>query len=216
MIEAGRRSDRPDGSEVPEGLATSPSLLGRVLANEPAAWNQLVALYAPLVWHWCRSCKLQQQDQADIFQEVFQAVASHLDQFHKSVQGTFRGWLRTITRNKICDLFRRRQREPAGAGGSDAQRWLNQVADPELFDEDSQAEQAAEQGLIHRALDLIRPEFTERTWQAFWRTAVDEQPAVEVAQELGMSAGAVRVAKCRVLQRLREALGDPVDDTRSQ
>ena len=88
--------------------------------------------------------------------------------------------------------------------------WLNQVPGPALFDEESQAEQVAEQGLIHRALELIRPEFTEHTWQAFWRTVVGEQPAGTVAQDLGMSPGAVRVAKCRVLQRLREALGDPV------
>ena len=54
---------------------------------EPAAWNRLVALYAPLVWNWCRSCGLQEQDQADIFQEVFQAVASHLDQFQALVPG---------------------------------------------------------------------------------------------------------------------------------
>lgn len=209
MSEPRRRIDRSEG---PEGLATSPSLLGRVRANDPAAWNRLVALYAPLVWHWCRSCHLQEQDQADIFQEVFQAVASHLDQFQRSAQGTFRGWLRTITRNKVCDLFRRRQHEPIGAGGSDAQRWLNQQPGPDLFAEDSQAEKAAEQGLIHRALGQIRLEFTERTWQAFWRTAVEEQASGDVAEDLGMSAGAVRVAKCRVLQRLREALGDPVEE----
>jgi len=209
MSEPGQRIDRPEG---PEELATSPSLLGRVLANEPAAWNRLVALYAPLVWHWCHSCGLQEQDQADIFQDVFQAVAGHLNQFHQSAQGTFRGWLRTITRHKIADLFRRRHREPVGVGGSDAQHRLNQLPNPPLFDEDSQAEQAAEQGLIHRALELIRADFTERTWQAFWRTAVEEQAAVDVAQDLGISPGAVRVATCRVLQRLREALGDPVKD----
>jgi RNA polymerase sigma-70 factor (ECF subfamily) len=206
MSEPGRPPDQA------EELATSPSLLGRALAQEPAAWERLVALYAPLVWHWCRSCGLQQQDQADVFQEVFQAVAGHLNQFQRSAQGTFRGWLRTITRNKVYDLYRRRQHEPVGAGGSDTQRWLNQVPGPTLFSEDSQAEQAAEQSLMHRALELIRPEFAERTWQAFWRTAVDEQAAGDVADDLGMSPGAVRVAKCRVLQRLREALGDPIQD----
>ncbi len=125
MNEPDSRLDRPEGSE---GLATSPTLLGRVLANEPQAWDRLVALYAPLVWHWVRTVGLQEQDQADVFQEVFQAVAGHLDQFHKSAQGTFRGWLRTITRNKVTDLFRRRQREPIAAGGSDAQRLAEPVA----------------------------------------------------------------------------------------
>ncbi len=205
MREPEQRGDRQEG---PDELATSPSLLGRALANEPAAWKRLVGLYAPLVWHWCRSCGLQEQDQADVFQDVFQAVSRSLDQFQQSTQGTFRGWLRTITRHKVADLFRRRQHEPPGAGGSDAQRRLNQLPGPDLFGEDSQAEQVAEQSLIHRALDMIRAEFTERTWQAFWRTTVDELAAVDVAQDLEMSAGAVRVAKCRVLQRLREVLGD--------
>ena len=59
---------------------------------------------------------------------------------------------------------------------------------------------------VLRAIDLLRPEFSEQTWQAFWRTAVEGQPAVEAAQELGMSPGAVRVAKCRVLHRLRADL----------
>jgi DNA-directed RNA polymerase specialized sigma24 family protein len=61
--------------------------------------------------------------------------------------------------------------------------------------------------VMRRVLDLLRPEFAEQTWQAFWRTAVEGQPAVEAAADLGMSAGAVRVAKCRVLHRLRAELG---------
>jgi RNA polymerase sigma-70 factor (ECF subfamily) len=198
-------ASRPDD---PRATATSASLLARVRANEPAAWDRLLALYAPLVWHWCRSCGLQPDDQADVLQEVFQAVALHLAQFCKRPAGTFRGWLRTITRNKVCDLFRRRQREPIAAGGSDALRWLNQQPESLLTEEDGEAEQAAERALVHRALDLIRPEFTESTWQAFWRTTIDGQSAADAGAELKMSPGAVRVAKCRVLQRLREELGD--------
>ena len=62
--------------------------------------------------------------------------------------------------------------------------------------------------LFARALELIRGEFEERTWTAFWRTAVEGQAAKDVAADLSMSPGAVRVAKSRVLHRLREELGD--------
>ena len=62
--------------------------------------------------------------------------------------------------------------------------------------------------MVGRALDLIKNEFEERTWRAFWLTAVGDRVPNEVALELGMSAGAVRVAKSRVLRRLREELGD--------
>jgi RNA polymerase sigma-70 factor (ECF subfamily) len=189
--------------------ATSRSLLERVKGNDAVAWERLVSLYAPLVFHWCRRWDLQEQDTADIFQEVFQAVATHIAGFRKTRRGdTFRGWLRTITRNKVHDYFRRRGREPGGAGGTDAQRRLAQLPAPPESEEDSQAEQVADRGLFHRALNLIRSEFEERTWQAFWRTAVDSQATRDVAAELAMSPGAVRVAKSRVLQRLREELGD--------
>jgi len=59
-----------------------------------------------------------------------------------------------------------------------------------------------------RALELIRAEFEDRTWQAFWRVTVDGQPTKDVAQELGVTPSAVRLAKSRVLRRLREELGD--------
>jgi RNA polymerase sigma-70 factor (ECF subfamily) len=85
---------------------------------------------------------------------------------------------------------------------------MGQVPAPGESDDESASDEAPVRALFECALGLIRPEFTDRTWQAFWRTAVDDQPAPDVGQELGMSAGAVRVAKCRVLQRLREELGE--------
>jgi RNA polymerase sigma-70 factor (ECF subfamily) len=190
---------------------TSRSLLERVKANDPAAWDRLVVLYAPLVFHWCRRCDLQDQDAADIFQEVFQSVAAHIAGFRKAGAGyTFRGWLRTITRNKVHDHFRKLGREPGGVGGTDAQLRMAELPAPQPPEEEN-AGAAAERSLFFRGLDLIRAEFEPRTWQAFWRTTVDGQAPKEVAAELAMTPGAVRVAKSRVLQRLREELGDMME-----
>jgi RNA polymerase sigma-70 factor, ECF subfamily len=188
--------------------ATSRSLLDRARADDPGAWERLVGLYGPLVYRWCRRWDLQDHDVADVLQEVFQAVVAHLAGFRKERPGdTFRGWLWRITRNKVHDHFRRLGREPRGAGGSDAQQRLARLPDLPPDDEPP-AEEAGERELFFRALDLIRDEFAERTWLAFWRTAVEGQAARDVAADLAMSAGAVRVAKSRVLHRLREELGD--------
>jgi RNA polymerase sigma-70 factor (ECF subfamily) len=205
-----RDSREMDGGPQPSS-ATSRSLLGRVQANEPEAWERLVNLYGPLVLSWCRCQGLQDQDAADIFQEVFQAVVAHVGGFRKERQGdTFRGWLRRITQNKVRDHFRKLQREARGVGGSSAQERLAAVAQPQPA-EDDLVPQEAEQGLFARALDLIRGDFEERTWSAFWRTAVEGRSPKDVAAELSMSPGAVRVAKSRVLHRLREELGDLVE-----
>jgi RNA polymerase sigma-70 factor (ECF subfamily) len=184
-------------------------LLARVQADDPAAWERLVHLYAPLVFHWCRQRGLQDQDAADVFQEVFQAVVAHVGSFRKEREGdTFRGWLRRITQHKICDHFRGLGRAGRGVGGNHAQALLAQLPGPPPEADDLPPDEAGEGGLLARGLDLIREEFEPRTWQAFWRTAIEDQAAGDVAADLGMSPGAVRVAKSRVLRRLREELGD--------
>jgi RNA polymerase sigma-70 factor (ECF subfamily) len=188
--------------------ATARSLLDRARARDPAAWERMVALYAPLVLRWCRGWGLRDDDAADVFQEVFQSVAAHLSTFRRTRAGdTFRGWLRTIARNKANDLFRRLEREPLGIGGSDARERLSQVPQALPPEEEPGADEA-EGELLHRALEMIRGDFEPRTWAAFWQTAVEGRAAADVAADLGMSAGAVRVAKSRVLHRLRADLGD--------
>jgi RNA polymerase sigma-70 factor (ECF subfamily) len=190
----------------PRSTATSRSLLRRVQADEPAAWERLVGLYAPLVFRWAKRRGLRDPDAADVCQDVFQAVAAHIGGFRKERAGdTFRGWLCRITANKVNDHFRRLGREPVGVGGSSAQRRLAQAPEPPA---NVPPDDDGERGLFARALDAVRCEFEERTWQAFLRTAVEGKAPREVAEELGMSPGAVRVAKSRVLHRLREELGD--------
>ncbi|MBY0521920.1 MAG: sigma-70 family RNA polymerase sigma factor [Gemmataceae bacterium] len=190
------------------GHSTSLSLLDRVRANDPTAWQRLVYLYTPLVVYWCRNWGVDGVDAEDIAQDVFHGVSAGLAKFrHDRTGDTFRGWLRGITRNKLLDHFRRRDHQPQAQGGSDAQRRLSQVA------ETDQAEDSDEQlsGLYHRALELVRGEFEVRTWQAFWRCAVEGHAPADVAADLGVTAAAVRMAKSRVLRRLREEVGDVID-----
>jgi RNA polymerase sigma-70 factor (ECF subfamily) len=203
-------SDPPMSGEdlPPSSTATSPSLLERAKADDAAAWDRLVGLYAPLVYRWCRRADLPEQEIADVFQDVFHAVATHIATFRREgSQDTFRGWLRVITRNKVGDHFRRLGREPTGAGGTEAQLRFARLPDASANEDDSDGRRS-DHGLFSQALERLRCEFEERTWQAFWLTAVEDRSAVEVALELGMTPGAVRVAKSRVLRRLREELGE--------
>ena len=66
-------------------------------------------------------------------------------------------------------------------------------------------------GLFRRGLAMIQAEFEPKTWQAFYRSAVDEEATADIAADLQMSPAAVRKAKSRVLRRLRSVLGDQMD-----
>lgn len=196
-------------TELRDDGSTSRSLITGVRGDNPAAWNRLISLYAPLVAYWCRQGAVAEHDIADVLQDVFRSVAAHIGRFRDDAPDcTFRGWLRIITRRKIIDHFRNRAVEPQATGGTEANTRFAQLPAPEFRDDDSISEPAAERALLRRAVDLIRSEFEDRTWQAFWRTTIDGQPATDIATELSMTPGAVRVAKCRVLRRLREELGE--------
>lgn len=189
---------------------TSVSLLQQVRARDQHAWERLVHLYGPLVYYWCRKAGLQPADSADVGQEVFQAVARKIGDFqHDPQQGSFRGWLRTITHNKLRDFARRGVSQAQGEGGSEAQEELVQIA---LGDPDADDCSAEDRLLYRRALDLLRAEFEERTFQAFWRVAVEDERPADVAAALGLSINAVYQAKSRVLRRLRDEFEELLKD----
>ena len=191
------------------GGSTSRSLLAGAKLAVPGAWERLVRLYAPLVATWCRRRGVAEQDVADVLQDVFSAVAGHLDRFRKEQpQDTFRGWLSVIARNKVRDYFRKRATEPAGGGGSEALLRLQQALDPRGLDESPDADELFVDELLRKALLSIRGEFHERTWQAFWEVVVEGHTTADASIQLGMTPGAVRVAKSRILLRLRRELGD--------
>jgi RNA polymerase sigma-70 factor, ECF subfamily len=185
---------------------TSLGLLQRARAGESAAWNRLVALYTPLAGHWCRAYGLQPADVEDVLQEVFLAVARKLPDFRAGPEGgvSFRAWLRVIAANKVRDHWR--GKEP-GAGGSDAQQRLEQVPDVFPADSDDGTDEAEKRMLYQRALELIATEFSETTWQAFWRFFVTGRSAADVAEELGITVNAVYLAKGRVIGRVRAEFG---------
>ena len=194
------------------GSSTSPSLIYRVQSLDQDAWRQLTWLYGPLVFHWCKRLGLRGEDARDLFQDVFLAVARSIHRFQPSgrsrqSRGSFRGWLWTIARNKARDHFRS-PRFDVAQGGTHAHLLLAQLEDPFTEDSIDPTDRSETASLFHRGLEIIRAEFQPKTWQAFWRAAVDQHPTATIAEELNMSEASVRQAKSRVLRRLREVLGD--------
>ena len=184
---------------------TSMSLLERARSEDQQAWGQIVHLYGPLVLRWCRRAGLTDDDASDVFQETFRAVSSNLQGFAptKSI-GSFRSWLRTIARTKVADYYRRKSHLPDARGGTGAQMQLAEL--PEVLPDD-EAESESENALVvQQAMELVRPEFDERNWKAFWQVAVEGRTAVEVAAEFGVSPQVVRQANYRIRRRLRLVL----------
>lgn len=185
------------------------SLIVRLRENDAVAWNEMVELYAPLIFHWCVRRGLQSSDAADTMQEVFSKAATAVHQFQSQTTGSLRAWLWVITQNKVRDFCRKQNHQINGMGGTEANFKFTQVVDDHSdADDDELTGEVENNRLLHRALEQIKVDFQPHTWQAFWLTTVEGNETRDVAEELGLSPNSVRQAKSRVLRRLREQLGD--------
>lgn len=187
--------------------ATSIGMLDDMRAGDQETWGRFVHLYTPLIYAWCRRADLQQSDASDVTQEVFRAVAGGVGGLRYGGSGdSFRGWLWTITRNELNRFFKKKAKSPGAVGGSEANGLFAQIPDW-INDEEVPQSLSAEAEVVRRAAELIRDDFQEQSWQAFWLSAVEDVPTPEIVKRLGMTPGAIRQAKFRVLARLREFVG---------
>jgi len=191
---------------------TRPSLLLRLRAADDAeAWREFVQLYTPLVFRHCARHGLQEADAADVAQEVMRVAAQAMPEFQYDPQrGKFRGWLLQTTRNRLHKFFTRQQRAPQPASETTLERFLDHEPGS---DEQARWEEEYRQRLFDWSAEKARLEFQSATWDAFWLTAVESVSVKEVAGRLGISVGAVYIARSRVLARLRELIETVTDES---
>lgn len=191
-----------------EGTAsrTSSSLLRSARANDPDAWQRVVDCYSRRIYRWCRKARLAPEDASDVVQEVFRSVAQKLVDFHHDQNGdTFRGWLYTITHNKVRDYVSKRPgRLEFARGGTDAQLRFQEIPESQSSESSWSPRIDAARTVENQLIQRVRAECSERDWLVFWRVAVDGQTSQEVGEQFQMSGNAVRLVKMRILRRFRE------------
>lgn len=169
--------------------------------SDAAAWQQFVAVYEPLVLRFAQRRGLQDADARELAQNVLVAVARSVSDWQPDRRrGRFRAWLFRIARNQLINLVARK-RPDQGSGRSEEWQVLNQLQAPEATLAAAELDYRRE--LFRTAAAEIREDFRTTTWQAFWQCSVLQRSVQEVADELGISVGAVYIARSRVLQRLK-------------
>lgn len=196
--------ERTGHVNAPDSPVTRASLLLRLRdRHDQAAWQEFVDLYGPMIYGFARKRGLQDADAADMMQDVLRSVSTSIERLdYDPRQGRFRGWLFTITRNRINSLQTGRKGKARATGDSGARAMLAAHPDDRAGLE-ADWELEYQRRLAAIVLDQLRPEFSDKVWDVFWRTAVNGEAGEEVGRALGMSTGAVYVAKSRVLARVR-------------
>jgi RNA polymerase sigma-70 factor (ECF subfamily) len=192
--------------------ATRSSLLIRAQAGDAGAWEDLCELYRPLIVGWLHRQAVPDAEIDDLVQEIFVAVVRGLPSFSPSGRrGAFRSWLRTIACNYSCDYWKSPARRSGACGNDTAAANLALLEDPDsplnrYWDEEH------DRYVLGCLLELAELEFEPTTMQAFRRVALEGASSSAVAGELGLSPGAVYIARSRVLRRLQELAEGLLDD----
>ena len=206
---------------------TTPSLIDDLSQQDPQRWRTFILLYGPMMRDWMRKAGVKDEtEKDDIEQEVLRSVVSSIHSFKfGSGQGSFRGWLRTILRRRVADWMRSKKLEKDEHG-----RWVGGLVfsdeaieaqalkeeEDRLRDEGWAIDDLEEDKRLKiRALEMIRSEFEDRTYQMFWSATADGRSTAEIAEDFKVSPAAVRMAKSRVLTRLKQLLPDMQSDTQT-
>lgn len=191
-------------------MALSPDTRSSLIARLPdvcdhEAWRDFVEIYEPFIYRQARSCGLQDADAREVVQDVLVAVSKASAGFEcDRDKGRFRTWLYAIGRN-VClqhlERLRRRSAQPIG------------TFDVAIDSEPSTAlRQALRKRVFLYVAAQVRSEFQTKTWQAFWQTAVENQPVALAARSLSMSVGSVYIARSRVMARMRTRVQELTED----
>ena len=136
---------------------TRPSLLVRIRdLRDEIAWEEFARLYTPLIYRVARKSGLQDADASLVTQDVLITVSRTIHRFEYDCRnGSFRGWLKVVTRSRLIDFLRADGRHLQGSGDSSVIRILDEQPDPSLPDlsereyRRSLFEWAADLSLIH-------------------------------------------------------------------
>jgi RNA polymerase sigma-70 factor (ECF subfamily) len=211
-----RQGDSPEVGDT-HAASTDSDLLSAARRMDADAWGDLVRRYSFLLTQWCRGSGIGPDDTADVVQAVLARVATHLPQFQKDGRpASFRRWLRQIARSKIVDFHRAAAKQPRAQGGSGALAML--AAIPGSEDAGSNVGVGPDPLLerFWRLVERLEDQVEGQTWRAFWLTTVEGHSSAEAAKILEMTPNSVRLAKSRVLRKLRDEAAIPQLDERQE
>ena len=180
---------------------TSTTFLVRLQDQESEAWKDFTEIYVPLIKFWCRRRKdvLSHAERQDILQEVLQSVSLSIKNFdHTRAERSFRGWLRRITRNRICDHLREKVKD------ENVVRLAGDSDDLDIPMPSPEEEASERRVLLRQVLKRIRPEFREKSWEVFDLIIAAEKDSSEIAEMMETTPAAVRQIRSRILKRIRE------------
>ena len=174
------------------------------------AWTEFVCAYEPFLARLVRRQGTPDRHVPDITQHLLIAIAKSVNGWSSGGrEASFRRWLGRVARNVVIKFMTREKKQITGQGGSDFLKLVELTSDDTPDEERSKQ---YEHELILWAAELVRGEFRETSWRAFWATQVDGRSVPDVAGELGVTPGSIYMSRSRIFARIRLRISEVLDE----
>lgn len=177
--------------------------------EDQRTWDEFYRTYWRLIFSVSLKGGLSRDESMDVVQETVLSIAKQWKkgQTYDPAKGSFKSWLMNVTRWRIADQFRKKQRNPAASnqsgGSADYENSRDTATIERLEDPQGQAlEQIWEiewkENLSKVALDKVKQKVSPAQYQIFDAYVIKGWEAERVKDELGVSVAQVYLAKHRV------------------
>lgn len=184
-------------------IPTRSSLLSRLRdLDDNQTWRHFFETYWKLIYGVALKSGLRDIEAQEVVQDTVIAVSRNIGKFqYDRATCSFKTWLLTVTRSRISNQFRRRQKHAAVLDRPDAEPgtdWLEQLPDEQanglarLWDEEW------ERNLMDAAIDRVKKRVPAEQFQLFDFYVLRDWPADKVARTLGVATARVYLAKHRI------------------
>jgi RNA polymerase sigma-70 factor (ECF subfamily) len=191
-------------------LRTSWTLVARLKnLDDTQSWEAFVALYRPLILRVAIRAGLRQDEAEDVVQETMTVMTKHIQDFvAEPSRGSFRSWLLTIARRRICDQFGKRLpvagRSEARTSGTARTPTVERVPSPAEADLAAMCDEEWSRHLREEALQQLQLEVKPAHYQVFHLLTLEEKPIEAVAKMVGRSRAQIYLIKHRVGNKLKK------------
>ena len=174
---------------------TSLTLLEQAQSGSEQAWEDLKALYKPLIYFWIRERGIRGGDVEVLHANVLGNVFLGMQRFqHNGRAGAFRAWVKTIASHAISDFRKSMSTKPLPE---------ETLVDPDQSIEQHEASQER-RILYQRAWELVQSEFSDRDQAIFRRVVENEEAGKNVAEDLGVQRSNVYRIVSQIKSRIRQ------------
>jgi RNA polymerase sigma factor (sigma-70 family) len=195
-----------------EFIPTRESLLSRLKDwQDDDSWKEFFDTYWRLIFSAGIKAGLRQAEAQDAVQETVISVMKSMPGFqYRPVDGSFKSWLLRLTKWRIADQFRRRQKglvEPAEHGEA-SKEVLESIPDPSVRALEAMWDEEWESTLVNAAMHRVKRTVDSKQYQIFDLYAVKGWPVRKVAAVLKVSVGSIYLAKHRVGTQFKKHLAE--------